>query len=83
MTNNEPGAMSEDVFLCSDCGRRLAAEESTLCRSCVAWRTERLAKLDARQQVRLRPRHLLRGMTGVEFGEALADVVKAVERSRR
>ena len=51
------------------------------CEAC--WQESRLAKLDADRQARKHPFRSIRDMSGAEFGEALADLVKVVERSRR
>jgi len=53
------------------------------CEAC--WQEVRLAKLDGDRQLLhpRRPGRSIRDMSGAEFGEALADMAKAVERSRR
>jgi hypothetical protein len=51
------------------------------CEAC--FQEARLEKLGDDMQARYRPRRRLRDMTSAEFGEALADMLKAVERSRR
>jgi hypothetical protein len=47
------------------------------------WQAERLVKLDSDRQAQKRPFRRLSDLSGAEFGEALADMVKVVERNRR
>ena len=51
------------------------------CEAC--WQESRLDKISDELQARHRPRKRLRDLTGAEFGEACADMVKATERSRQ
>jgi hypothetical protein len=51
------------------------------CEAC--WQAARLDRLAADRQAQRRPRRLLREMSGAEFGEACADMAKAIERSRK
>lgn len=77
--------MPAEVFQCPDCNEFCATQIDSLCVDCHQWREQKLADMDGdyqRQQAR-RIRRGLRDMTGAEFGEACADMAKAVERSRR
>ncbi len=75
--------MSADPQLCPDC------EQPTTtipCPSCAEWRKQKFARMDDEWQDKLARRKRFRplsAMSGADFGEALADMVKAVERSRK
>lgn len=51
------------------------------CEAC--FQESRLDRLADEMQAQRRPRKSLRDMTGAEFGEACADMVKAIEWSKR
>jgi hypothetical protein len=51
------------------------------CEAC--FQESRLAKLDADRQTRKHPFRRLSDLSGAGFGEALADMAKVVERSKR
>lgn len=75
--------MPAEIFCCPDCNEFRATAIDSLCDNCRQWREQKLAEMDEdyrRQQAR---RARMRMSPGERFGEALADMVKAVERSRR
>lgn len=68
------------IFTASDGEQAYCKGNPEQCGAC--WQEARLAKLDADRRARKRPFRSIRDMSGAEFGEALADMAKAVERSR-
>lgn len=71
-----------DLHLCPDCELPVT-EKGSLCESCDAWRAQKLAAMDEEYQEQ-QARSARRRMTPSQrFGEDLADMVKAVERSKR
>jgi hypothetical protein len=74
-----------DTHLCQDCGQP-CAEPLDICPSCSSWRERKLAQLEDDRLDKLARRKRFRplgSMSGADFGETLADMAKAVERSRR
>ena len=75
--------MPAEIFCCPDCNEFCATSIDSLCPDCERWREQKLAEMDddwRRQQQRKAGRRMT---AGARFGEELADMVKAVERSRR
>jgi hypothetical protein len=72
-----------DLQLCPDCEQ---PSTSIPCPSCAEFRKQKLAQLDDDWQEKLARRKRFRplgAMSGADFGEALADMVKTVEWSKR
>ena len=70
-----------DLFICPDCELPVV-EEGSLCEACDAWRAQKMEAMDSDYQDRL-ARQARRSMRPSErFAEGLADMAKAVERSR-
>ena len=75
-----------DFFTCPDCEQPTAPERDALCPACSKWRDKWLADMnDAQQeqQDQKARREWMRMSPGARFGEELADMAKAVERSKR
>lgn len=71
--------MPANFFVCPDCEQPTATAPDSLCEACAEWRKSRFAEMDDEWQ-----RALARRMSpGVRFGEALADMAKAVDRSQK
>jgi hypothetical protein len=71
------------VFICPDCEQPTAIAPGSLCLPCSNWRKSKFAEMDDEWQRALARRERLRMSPGARFGEALADMAKVVERSRR
>jgi hypothetical protein len=72
-----------EFFVCPDCEQPIATAPDSLCATCQKWRDQKLAAMDEEWQVE-HERLLRRRMTcGQQFGEALADMAKVLERSKR
>lgn len=72
-----------DLQFCPDCGQ---LSDVIPCPPCAEWRKQKFAKMDEEWQDKLARRKRFRplgAMPSADFGEALADMVKAVERSRQ
>jgi hypothetical protein len=77
--------MSNDLHICPDCNRLAATQPDSLCASCSSWCEQKFSELHDDWQDKLARRKRFRpfgAMSGADFGEALADIAKAVERSR-
>ena len=72
-----------DLFTCPDCEQPTAPERDALCPSCAQWRKQKFAQMDSDYQQQQARREQLRMSPGARFGEELADMVKAMERSGR
>ena len=75
--------MTADLHLCPDCEQ---PSDTIPCPSCQQWRDRKFVKMDDEWQDKLAQRKRFRplsAMSGADFGEDLADMVKAVERSRQ
>jgi hypothetical protein len=75
--------MTADPQLCPDCEQ---PSDTIPCPSCQQWRDQKFVKMDDEWQDKLARRKRFRplsAMSGADFGEALADMVKAIERSRQ
>lgn len=73
-----------DTHLCQDCGQP-CAEPFDICAACAAWRNHKLAQFEENWPDKIAQRRQYRplgAMSGADFGEALADMAKAVERLR-
>jgi hypothetical protein len=75
--------MTQDLFICPDCELLLSTIPGELCPSCDQWRQSRLAELDEEYREQQNRRARLRMTPNERFGEMLADMTKAVERSRQ
>jgi hypothetical protein len=72
-----------DLFICPDCEQPTATAPDSMCAVCTQWRVDKCTSIDHEWEV-WRSREASRRMTPSQrFAEALADIVKAVERSRR
>ena len=72
-----------DPILCPDCEQ---PSETIPCPACAEWRKQKFAQMDEEWQdklARCKRFRSLGSMSSEDFGEACADMVKAVERSRR
>ena len=75
--------MPAEIFCCTDCNKFCATSIGSPCPDCERWRGEKLAQMVEdylRQEAR---RARTRMLSGARFGEALAAMAKAVERSRQ
>ena len=78
--------MPAEPFQCPDCNEFCATQIDSLCPNCQQWRDRKFVKMDDEWQDKLDQRKRFRplsAMSGADFGEDLADMVKAVERSRQ
>jgi len=79
--------MSREIeFVCPDCEQLTATVSGNLCTSCARWRESKFSAMEAEWQEKMVQRKRFRAlgaMSGANFGEALADMAKAVERSRK
>ena len=72
-----------DVFICPDCEQPLAMAPDSLCSVCAQWRKEKLGEMDS-EWLAAQARQERRRMSPEQrFAEDLADMVKALERSRQ
>jgi hypothetical protein len=71
-----------EFFTCPDCEQPTAPERDALCPSCSKWREQKFAEMDSDYQRQQARRERMRMSPGARFGEELADMVKAVERSK-
>jgi hypothetical protein len=69
------------LLIASDGEQAYCKGSPDTCEAC--FQEARLAKLDEDRQVRRRPSCRPADMSSAEFGDALADMMKAVERSKR
>jgi hypothetical protein len=74
--------MSTELFQCPDCNEFCATAIDSLCPSCQQWRDQKFAAMDEDYVHRKARRERMRMSPGAQFGEALADMAKAAERSR-
>ena len=75
--------MTQSFFICPDCEQPNATASGSLCASCAQWRAAKFSEIDDEYQLQ-RERTARRRMSPNErFAEALADLAKAGERSRR
>jgi hypothetical protein len=72
-----------DFFICPDCEQATATQPDSLCATCQQWRDQRLDEMDSEYQDRLARQVRRRMKPSERFGEACADMVKAVDQSRR
>jgi len=75
--------MPAEIFQCPDCNEFCATAIDSLCPDCHQWREQKLAEMDEDYGNRKARRERMKMSPGERFGEALADMVKAVDRSRR
>jgi len=75
--------MPAEIFQCPDCNEFCAASIDSLCVDCHQWREQKLAEMDEDYERKRSRRARMKMSPGARFGEALADMAKAVERSRR
>lgn len=69
------------TFVAADGERAYCSGHTATCEAC--FQEFRLSRLDEDKQASKKTLRSLRKMSGAEFGEACADVAKAIERSRR
>ena len=74
--------MAEEFYQCPDCEQPIVSNPDSLCSACQRWRDERYAAMDEEYQRKQARRARMRMSPGARFGEELADVAKAIERSR-
>lgn len=77
--------MPDDTHLCQDCGQPCAGSFN-ICAACSSWREQKLSQLEDDRLDKIARRKRFRpfgSMSGADFGEALADMAKVVERSRQ
>lgn len=72
-----------DLFICPDCELPLATALDSLCVDCQKWRSNKFAEMDDEYKLQQERRMRRRMTPGQRFGEALADMVKATERSKQ
>jgi hypothetical protein len=71
------------VFVCPDCEQVYVDKPDSMCAACTQWRVDKLTQMDHEYEA-WRHRQESRRMTpNQRFVEGLADMVKAMERSRR
>jgi hypothetical protein len=75
--------MPTEIFCCPDCNEFCATSINSLCPDCERWREQKLAEMDEDYQRQQARRARMKMSPGARFGEELADMAKAVERSRR
>jgi len=73
----------QHVYICPDCNQPCATVPDSLCANCAEWRKSKFAEMDVNWQQAMARRERRRMPSGQRFAEGLADMVKAVERSRR
>ena len=75
--------MPTSIFQCPDCNEFCATQIGSLCADCHQWREHKIADMEWDYEDRKARLERMRMSPGERFGEALADMAKAVERSRR
>ena len=75
--------MPAEIFQCPDCNEFCATSIDSLCVDCHQWREQKFAEMDGDYQRQQARRARMRMSPGERFGEELADMAKAVERSQR
>ena len=75
--------MPAEIFQCPDCNEFCATAIDSLCVDCHQWREQKLAEMDEDYERKRSRRARMKMSPGARFGEALADIAKAVERSKR
>jgi hypothetical protein len=72
-----------EIFCCPDCNEFCATSVDSLCPDCERWREQKLAEMDEDYERKRSRRARMKMSPGARFGEELADMVKAMERSQR
>jgi hypothetical protein len=72
-----------DLFICPDCEQQTATQPGVMCVACTQWRVDKLTQMDHEYEAWKHRQDARRMTPNQRFAEALADIVKAVERSRR
>lgn len=75
--------MPADLFLCPDCEQLTATAPDSMCASCTQWRVDKLTQIDHEYEAWRRREEARRITPSQRFGEVLADMAKAIERSER
>ena len=75
--------MMAEPFQCLDCNEFCATAIDSFCPDCHQWREQKLAEMDGDYQRQRDRRARIKMSPGARFGEELADMVKATERSRK
>ena len=75
--------MPAEIFHCPGCNKFCATAIDSLCSDCRRWREQKLAEMDEDHQRKRDHRARMCMSPGARFGEELADMAKAVERSKR
>jgi hypothetical protein len=75
--------MKSDIFLCPDCEQVYVDKPDSMCAACTQWRVDKLTSIDHEYEAWRHREESRRMSPGARFGEALADMAKAVERSKR
>jgi HAMP domain-containing protein len=78
--------MTQDLYICPDCEQLRAIAPDSVCPDCAEWRALKLVEWDQSYRERLRRVDRLRQMRmkpNERIIEEIADMAKAVERSRR
>jgi len=73
----------DDLRQCPDCELFSELEPDSLCPACAEFRRYKFADMDEEWKERMARRERMRMTPNQRFAEGLADMAKAVERSRR